>query len=239
MLLLVVLEVVNCLVFLIQRDCRRPVILINPFRENRPEILSSQLLVLQKHHHAWDSAFRKSHLCCQHSPVPVLGGPLLRIPSMAIIANSLWHLIWLNFICVYFGFHLFFHIFSTNAVLIEPSPCVSPLGIQYWIRCTWDSLALKELDCKSPMISIFYFFLSLRLWHEISCFSCYTHTTLVCSHVALETVRFLGGKKVDSGAPWHIVVTYARNLWFIQAQCSATPFACWETIISSIKVSAM
>lgn len=157
-LLLVVLEVVNCLVFLIQRDCRRPLILINPFRKNRSEILSACLLVLQKHHHAWDGAFWKSHLCCHHSPVPILGGPILRVPSMPIIANSLWHLIWLNFICVYFGFHLFFHIFSTNTLLIEHLPYVSPLGIQYWLRYTRDPLILGELDCKSLMIRIFYSF---------------------------------------------------------------------------------
>lgn len=49
-LLLVALEVFNCLAVLIESDCRRLLIPINPSRENSSETPSARLLVLQKHH---------------------------------------------------------------------------------------------------------------------------------------------------------------------------------------------
>lgn len=124
-LLLVVLEVVNCLTFLIGRDWRRLPILIKLSRENRPETPLPC------------SLFSRNTRCL---------GCLLGVPSLLLAQprpNSTWsdlqnslclysantwgHLMGLTFICVYLGFHLFFHVFfPVNTLFIEDLLCVSP-----------------------------------------------------------------------------------------------------------------
>lgn len=96
-------------------------------------------------------------------------------------------------VCINVSFYLFIPIFcSTNTFFIEHLLCVSPLGIEYWISHMWDLPALGELDYKFRMISDLYFAVTHNVWHKIGYLSCYTHSTVVCCHGALGSVRVPG-----------------------------------------------
>lgn len=111
-LLLVVLEVVNCLTFLIGRDWRRLPILIKLSRENRPEtplhcsLFSGNTAVpgvsAGNPISALSSALSQLYVVLASEFFPCLYS-----------ANTWGHLMGLTLICVYLGFPLFFPVFSS------------------------------------------------------------------------------------------------------------------------------